>query len=197
MHVSTSVSGCLAGLFAFVAACGSTVAPSSGPPSTIGSEDGGSATPPAPPRPPPTVADASAPPRTDASPPADATADASDAADSRPPVGQDAGSTETGNGVEVTWQLGCWHVEAGHRYQAIQFRLVTSSPVPLEATLFFNARCDPSDGTDNLNDTGGTIGSGSYEFWFIHHPDEMPSSAIWSFEGLSSACIDYGKAPDC
>jgi hypothetical protein len=85
----------------------------------------------------------------------------------------------------------------GHKYQAMQFTLVTPKPIPLEGTLYFDTTCNPSMGTDNLNDTGGTTGSGSWLFWFIHHPDETSTSAIWSLGGISSGCIDYSTAPDC
>jgi hypothetical protein len=136
----------------------------------------------------------------DASPsaPKPADAGAADTTNTNPnTTAQDAGSTETEAGLKVTWRQGCWYLEQGHRYQAMQFQLTTSSPVPLEATLMFTTNCDQTQGTDNLNDTGGTMGSGSYTFWFIHHPDEMNTSAVWSFGNLKSACIDYSKAPDC
>jgi hypothetical protein len=63
--------------------------------------------------------------------------------------------------------------------------------------LFYDTTCDASSGTDNLNDTGGTIPSGTWTFWFIHHPGLTDSSAIWSIGSIKSPCIDYSTAPDC
>jgi hypothetical protein len=110
---------------------------------------------------------------------------------------RDGGSFEEAGSLSVKWGPGCWYADSGHKYQAMSFDLTTDAPVPLEATLFYNATCDASGGTDNLNDTGGTMGSGGYTFWFIHHPDQKPTSAIWSFDNLTSGCIDYTSLPDC
>ena len=113
---------------------------------------------------------------------------------------KDTGTPETLSGeagLMVTWTSGCWYTYMGKKYQAMEFDLVTPKPIPLEGTLFFDTTCDPSTGTDNLNDTGGTTPSGSWLFWFIHHPDEMSTSAIWSLGGIRSACIDYSTAPAC
>jgi hypothetical protein len=112
----------------------------------------------------------------------------------------DAGMAETlvgEGGLMVTWTEGCWYETGGMKYQAMSFTVESSTPLPLEGTLFYNATCDPSDGTDNLNDTGGTTPSGSWIFWFIHHPGLTNSSAIWSYGGIMSACINYNVAPDC
>jgi hypothetical protein len=112
----------------------------------------------------------------------------------------DAGTPETlegEGGLMVTWTEGCWYETGGMKYQAMSFTVESSTPLPLEGTLFYNATCDPSDGTDNLNDTGGTTPSGSWIFWFIHHPGLTNSSAIWSYGGIKSACINYNVAPDC
>jgi hypothetical protein len=112
----------------------------------------------------------------------------------------DAGMPETfdgDGGLEVTWTEGCWYETGGMKYQAMSFTVVSKTALPLEATLYYNATCDPSGGTDNLNDTGGTTPAGSWLFWFIHHPDEKNTSAIWSYGGIQSACINYNVAPDC
>jgi hypothetical protein len=122
---------------------------------------------------------------------------AEDAAAEDGPLPDDSGSTSDASDLTVTWGTACWDVDTGHKYQAMPFQLVTSSPVPLEATLYFDTTCDPSNGTDNLNDTGGTIGSGGWVFWFIHHPDMPNTSAVWSLGSQTSGCIDYSKAPDC
>jgi hypothetical protein len=97
----------------------------------------------------------------------------------------------------VTWGGGCWYVESGNKYQAMQFQLVTPNPIPLEGTLYFTTDCNASQGTDNLNDTGGTIGSGGWLFWFIHHPNMPSTSAVWSLGNQYSGCIDYMNAPNC
>jgi len=112
----------------------------------------------------------------------------------------DAGTPDTlegEGGLMVTWTLGCWYTDSGMKYQAMSFSVESSTPLPLEGTLFYDTTCDASMGTDNLNDTGGTTPSGSWIFWFIHHPGEIASSAIWSYGGIKSGCIDYGTAPDC
>jgi hypothetical protein len=111
----------------------------------------------------------------------------------------------TPSGVTVTWQSPCWYpcgsndrtCQPGQLFQAMPFSLQTPSPIPLEATLYYNRTCDPSDGTDNLNDTGGTVGSGGWLYWFIHHPNQVPSSAVWWLGHSSSGCVDYTNAPHC
>lgn len=116
--------------------------------------------------------------------------------------GQDAsgplhGTADGGATFTVTWGGACWELQQGMYYQAMPFQLTTSKPIPLEATLFYNTTCNPADGTDNLNDTGGTVGSGGELFWFIHHPDEKSTSAIWSFGDVTSGCVSYLNAPQC
>lgn len=104
------------------------------------------------------------------------------------------------DGIDVTWSAGCWYKDSGHAYQAMSFQLTTQTPVPLEGTLYFTTNCDPSGGTDNLNDTGATTPSGNWTFWFIHHHDNKMTSAIWSMGALGdhpSPCIDYTSLPDC
>jgi hypothetical protein len=108
-----------------------------------------------------------------------------------------AGGDDAGGSLRVKWGRGCWEVQNGQRFQAIQFDLVTPNPIPLEATLFLTSNCDNSKGTENFNDVGTTITSGSYAYWFIHHPDETMTSATWSLANQSTGCIDYQHAPDC
>jgi hypothetical protein len=128
-----------------------------------------------------------------------ANADTSAPNDSGTTTPHDSGTGvfDEAGGVSVNWGPGCWYKDSGHKYQAMSFQLTTDTKIPLEATLYYNTTCNPDDGTDNLNDTGGTIGSGGYTFWFIHHPDEIQTSAIWSFNDLTSGCIDYSALPDC
>ena len=106
-----------------------------------------------------------------------------------PPGGND--------GITVSFGPACWYSDAGHRYQAMTVSLQAAQPQAVEATLFFNHTCDPADGTDNLNDTGGTFPSGTWTVWFIHHPDNPATSAIWWVGSHYSGCIDYGAAPGC
>jgi hypothetical protein len=109
-------------------------------------------------------------------------------------------SDSPNDGISVTWGTCCWYTDSGHRYQAMSFQLTAANPEPLEGTLYFTTNCDPSNGTDNLNDNGNTIPSGGWTFWFIHHPDNLTTSAIWSMGSLGdhpSVCIDYSSAPDC
>jgi hypothetical protein len=101
------------------------------------------------------------------------------------------------DGITVTWNEGCWYNTGGSAYQAMEFTLQSANPVALEGTLYFTTNCDPSQGTDNLNDTGGTTPSGSWTFWFIHHPNNYTTSAVWSLGEHYTGCIDYSTAPNC
>jgi hypothetical protein len=107
------------------------------------------------------------------------------------------GGIDAGSSVKVKWGRACWEVQNGQRFQAINFDLTTSAPVPLEATLFFTTKCDNSQGTENFNDVGATITSGSYAYWFIHHPDDTNTSATWSVASETTGCVDYQHAPSC
>jgi hypothetical protein len=118
-------------------------------------------------------------------------------------------------GISVAWHAACWENasvfgdgEQGN-LQSIAFSIVTPTPAVLEGTLFFASNCDPSQGQDNLNDTGGTIGSGGWIFSFIHHPNEIPSSALYWIGPITadgkcpagapcSGCVNYTKTtPKC
>jgi hypothetical protein len=118
-------------------------------------------------------------------------------------------------GISVTWHAACWENasvfgdgEQGN-LQSISFSIVTPAPAALEGTLFYTPNCDPSQGQDNLNDTGGTIGSGGWIFSFIHHPNEIPSSALYWIGAVTpdgkcpegapcSGCVTYTKStPKC
>ena len=107
------------------------------------------------------------------------------------------GETDATGALKVKWGKACWETQNGQRFQAISFDLTTSAPVPLEATLFFTTKCDNSQGTENFNDVGATITSGSYAYWFIHHPDDTSTSATWSIGTETTGCVDYEHAPAC
>jgi chitodextrinase len=88
-------------------------------------------------------------------------------------------------GISVTWYGGCWYQGTvggvTGKFQAIDFALTTSTPVPLQGTLFFGPTCDTSLGTDNLNDFNTVIGSTHMVQGFSFHPNEMPTSALYWF----------------
>ena len=119
------------------------------------------------------------------------------------------------NGVSVTWYGACWanltiNGYTGN-YQAIDFTLVTPAPIVFNGSLFYNSpNCDPTQGIDNLNDTGALTGSTHMIQGFTHFPNAIPSSAIYwignaSTDGttcpagsLCSGCVTYNQAtPMC
>jgi hypothetical protein len=119
------------------------------------------------------------------------------------------------NGLSVTWNGACWaNVTINGftgNYQAMNFTLVTPAPVVVNASLFYNSgSCDPTQGVDNMNDTGLLTGSGTTIQGFTHFPNFLPSSAIFwigtaSTDGtkcpagsLCSGCVTYTKTtPQC
>jgi hypothetical protein len=116
-------------------------------------------------------------------------------------------------GISVTWYGACW-VNATifgvqGNFQAIDFSMVTPTPVTVQGTLFFAPSCDPSRGTDNMNDFGSLTGTTHMVQGFTHHPDQIPSSAIYwvgprTADGMCppgspcSGCVNYSKTtPYC
>jgi len=97
--------------------------------------------------------------------------------------------------MSVTWYGACWEQATifgvTGNFQAIDFSLTTSTPVALQGTLFFAANCSASNGQDNMNDYGTTIGGGHMLQGFSHHPGVIPSSAEYWFGDLT----DDGKCP--
>jgi hypothetical protein len=85
--------------------------------------------------------------------------------------------------VSVTWYGACWENATIFGYtgnfQAVDFALVTPTPVTVQGTLFFTPNCDASQGMDNMNDNGALTGSTHMIQGFTHHPDQVPSSAIY------------------
>jgi hypothetical protein len=119
------------------------------------------------------------------------------------------------NGISVTWYGACWanvtiNGYTGN-YQAVDFTLVTPAPIVFNGSLFYNSpNCDPTQGIDNLNDTGALTGSTHMIQGFTHFPNAIPSSAIYwignaSTDGttcpagsLCSGCLTYNQAtPMC
>jgi hypothetical protein len=109
-------------------------------------------------------------------------------------------------GVSVTWYGACWVNTTIYgvqgNFQAIDFSLVTPAPVTVQGTLFFTSNCDPSGGTDNMNDFGTLTGTTHMIQGFTHHPNQIPSSAIYWAGPLTangmcppgspcSGCVNY------
>lgn len=117
------------------------------------------------------------------------------------------------SGVSVSWYGACWYNGTINgftgNYQAVSFSLQASSPVVFNGSLFFTPNCDPSQGIDNLNDTGYTVGSGNQIEGFTHHPNTIPSSAVYwigtaTTTGMCppgspcSGCVTYtASTPTC
>jgi uncharacterized protein YjdB len=118
------------------------------------------------------------------------------------------------NGVSITWYGACWATLTisgfTGNFQAIDFALTTPTPAVFNGSLFFTPNCDPSQGVDNLNDTGALTGSTHMIQGFLRHPDVMPSSAMYwignatTIDGkcpagsLCSGCVTYTAAtPNC
>jgi hypothetical protein len=62
----------------------------------------------------------------------------------------------------------------------------------VNGSLFFTPNCDPSQGVDNMNDTGVLSGSGHQIQGFTHFPNVIPTSAIY---WIGSATTDGTKCP--
>ena len=112
-------------------------------------------------------------------------------------------------GVTATWYGACWYTGTifgiTGNFQAMDFSIATPAPVAVQGTLFYAANCDPSNGTDNMNDFGTLTGAGRMIQGFSHHPDEIPTSAIYWIGAYSSSgkcppgvpcsgCVNYTKA---
>ncbi|HEY8087003.1 MAG TPA: hypothetical protein VIF09_04140 [Polyangiaceae bacterium] len=123
-------------------------------------------------------------------------------------------STYSSGGVTatITWYGGCWYYGTIYNvtgnFQSIDFDLTTSAPVALEGSLFFAPNCDPVNGIDNMNDYGTTTGTTHMVQGFSHHPDTIPSSALFWLGprtqdgmcppgGACSGCINYDLGTPC
>jgi hypothetical protein len=86
-------------------------------------------------------------------------------------------------GASVTWYGACWQPATlfgiTGNFQAIDFSLVTSTPIPVQGTLFYAPNCDPNNGQDNMNDFNTPTGTTHMIQGFSHHPDVIPSSAYY------------------
>ena len=115
--------------------------------------------------------------------------------------------------ASATWYGGCWETATLYgytgNYQAIDYALSAPAPVPLQGTLFFAPNCSTSGGSDNMNDNNALTNSGHSIQGFSHHPDFIPSSAIFWFgtrtaDGMCpagapcSGCVNYNQStPNC
>jgi chitodextrinase len=115
--------------------------------------------------------------------------------------------------TSVSWLGACWEPltisGVTGNFQAIDFVLTTSTPVPIQGTLFFAPNCDASQGTDNMNDFNTLTGSTHMIRGFTHFPDVIPTSAYYwagprTDDGKCapgspcSGCVNYNKAtPVC
>ena len=93
---------------------------------------------------------------------------------------------------------GCLLTNAGHKYQAVQFSLSVAATLPFDGQLFRGATCDPTQMVDEIGFLQPMpLGGFGWTFWFIHFPDQLDTSGIWTVGTEKSACIDYGTAPPC
>lgn len=115
--------------------------------------------------------------------------------------------------VTATWYGACWFTGTifgiTGDFQAIDFALATPAPITLQGSLFFAPNCDAKNGIDNMNDFGTLTGPGHMVQGFSHHPNEIPTSALYWFgpptaDGKCapgspcSGCVNYTKAtPKC
>jgi trimeric autotransporter adhesin len=121
--------------------------------------------------------------------------------------------TVTPTDATVSWHGACWTQATFYgitgNFQGVDYELTTSTPVTINGTLFFNDKCDPTYGGDNMNDFGTTSTSGHRVQGFTHYPDVIPSSAMYwagprTANGLCpagfpcSGCLKYtARTPSC
>ena len=122
-------------------------------------------------------------------------------------------TTPAGGNVSATWYGACWETATIYgitgQFQAIDFALSTPTPVPVQGTLFFAPDCDDRNGADNMNDFNSLTPSTHTVQGFSHHPDEVPTSAMYWIGSRTadgkcpagapcSRCVNYTKAtPKC
>jgi hypothetical protein len=93
---------------------------------------------------------------------------------------------------------GCLVTEDGHLMQGVQFSLSASATLPFDGLLFRGATCDPAQIADEIGFGAPLqLGGFGWTYWFIHFPDQLNTSAIWTVGTQKSACINYNTAPPC
>ena len=118
-------------------------------------------------------------------------------------------TTPASSGISITWYGPCWYTGTiggiTGNFQAIDFSLVTPTPVPLQGTLFDGANCTASGG-DNMNDYNTLTGTTHMIQGFTHFPNQMPMSAIYWIgdrtpdgrcppgSTLCSGCLNYNSS---
>lgn len=117
-------------------------------------------------------------------------------------------SVEPETSVSVIWSGARWEYLTIYgkkgNYQAMGYTLNSPVAMTMNATLFFKDNCDPSAGTDNMNDYDMPMNPGSSVQGFSMHPNTIPSSAIYWFgpptsNGMCpagapcSGCVNYTK----
>jgi hypothetical protein len=118
-------------------------------------------------------------------------------------------TTPASSGISITWYGPCWYNGTiggiTGNFQAIDFSLVTPTPVPLQGTLFDGPDCT-ANGGDNMNDYNTLTGTTHMIQGFTHSPNVMPMSAIyWIGERtpdgrcppgstLCSGCVNYNSS---
>ena len=92
-------------------------------------------------------------------------------------------TTAAGPPISVTWYGGCWYdgTVGGvtGKFQAVDFAMVTPTPVAVQGSLFYGPTCDTSLGVDNMNDFNTLTGSTHMIQGFSYHHDEIPTSALY------------------
>jgi len=105
----------------------------------------------------------------------------------------------TSSGTEMTWHA-CMYTYKGQRMQAMKFTAHATMTGVLQSQMFNGSGCNPAQWTDQLNDYGQpmTISDGSsWIYFFIHRPNLLGVSAVWTFGNQTSACVNYSAAPAC
>jgi hypothetical protein len=118
-------------------------------------------------------------------------------------------TTPASSGISITWYGPCWYTGTvggvTGNFQAMDFSLVTPTPVPLQGTLFDGANCTASGG-DNMNDYNLLFPTTHMIQGFTHSPNVMPTSAIYWIgdrtpdgrcppgSTLCSGCVNYNSS---
>lgn len=118
-------------------------------------------------------------------------------------------TTPAASGISITWYGPCWYTGTvggiTGNFQAMDFSLITPTPVPLQGTLFDGPNCTASGG-DNMNDYNLLFSTTHMIQGFSHEPNVMPTSAIYwigdrTADGrcppgstLCSGCVNYNSS---
>lgn len=93
---------------------------------------------------------------------------------------------------------GCWHKQAGRRYQAVDITVRTAGTYNFNALLYHGPSCNPNDKADQFGyGEPLQLGTSTYTFWFTAFANHPNMSALWQLGDQTSQCVDYADAPDC